>query len=208
MKIFHQLLSWYDDYWRRKHSVEKFDDLLSFSFTEYDGKKRLMDDGIWIEPGDCLAIIHFNRDCFSNNTNDPKQNARNALRFRRLIFSSLKHLANEINVNEKFQNIIAFHGVSWLPPHGEKLGFIIEKVPDSAINRIRKFYFNVLLKTFFPHLSIFDGHRIEPHAYWLTRHTLLKNFSTSSSSASDLKIDRLNPVIEMNQQPAELVGAN
>lgn len=198
MKFFHRFLSWYDDYWRRKHNVEKFDDLLSFSYENYSGEKRQMDDGTWIEPGDCLAIIHFNRECFSNNTNDPKQNARNALRFRRLIFSSLKQLAKEINDGKKFEGIKAFHGVSWLPSHGEKLGFVIEKVPDSASNSIRKFYFNVLLKTFFPHLSIFEGHRIEPHAYWLTRNTLLKNFSTAAP------VDQS----EINQQHALLAGVN
>lgn len=199
MKVFYRFLSWYDAYWRRKHGVEKFDDLLSFSFDTFSGPARQMNDGTWIEPGDRLAIIHFNRDCFSNPTNDPKQNARNALRFRRLILSSFKQLAKEINDNKKFVDIKAFHGISWLPPHGEKLGFVIEKVPDTLINSIRKFYFTVLLKTFFPHLALQETHRIEPHAYWLTRTTLLKNFAAE-------------PVVEVYQERVDetntqLVGA-
>lgn len=136
-----------------------------------------MGDGTRIGPGDWLAIIHFNRECFTNISKDPRQNARNALRFRRLIFSSFKQLAKDVNENRKFLHIKAFHGISWLPPHGEKLGFVIERVPDSMTNFIRKFYFTVLLKTFFPHLAMQENNRVEPHAYWLTRNTLLKNFS-------------------------------
>src|SRR5690606_15304414 len=107
MKLFYRFLSWYDAYWRRKHGVEKFDELLSFSFDRYSGERRLMDDGTWIEPGDCLAILHFNRECFSGSSGNPQQNARNALRFRRLIFSSLKKLAREINENEKLMQVKA-----------------------------------------------------------------------------------------------------
>lgn len=194
MKIFYQFLCWYDAYWRRKHNVEKFDDLLSFSFEKYSDKPRLI-DGMWIEPGDYLAIIHFNRECFNNSSNNPKQIIRNALRFRRLILLSFKQLADDISKNEKFSNVKAFHGVSWLPSHGEKLGFVTEKVPDSTLNSIRKFYFSVLLKTFFPHLAM---QSIEPHAYWLTRQTLLKNFSTMKSSNEP----------EINQQKnLDVVGA-
>lgn len=185
MKLFYRFLSWYDAYWRRKHGVEKFDELLSFSFDRYSGERRLMDDGTWIEPGDCLAILHFNRECFSGSSGNPQQNARNALRFRRLIFSSLKKLAREINENEKLMQVKAFHGISWLPPHGEKLGFVIERVPDSAVNRIRKFYFAILLKTFFPHLARQENTPIEPHAYWLTRHTLLRNFAADLTAVND-----------------------
>lgn len=199
MKLFYRFLCWYDAYWRRKHNVEKFDELLSFSFEKFSGERRVMNDGTWIEPGDCLAIIHFNRECFANSSNNPRQNARNALRFRRLILSSFKQLAKDIKENEKFMGVKAFHGVSWLPPHGEKLGFVIERVPDSALNTIRKLYFNILLKTFFPHLSMQENNRVEPHAYWLTRHTLLKNFSTEMST---------NELETNQQQGLSLIGAN
>jgi hypothetical protein len=171
-------MCWYDAYWRRKNNVQKFDELLSFSFEKFSGERRVMSDGTRIEPGDCLAIIHFNRECFASSSNNLRQNTRNALRFRRLILSSFKQLAKDINENEKFIGVKAFHGVSWIPPHGEKLGFVIERVPDSALNFIRKIYLTVLLKTFFPNLVARDNNPVEPHAYWLTRHTLIKNFST------------------------------
>ncbi len=179
--LFYRFMCWYDAWWRRRHGVEKFDELLSFSFEKYTGERRMMNDGTWVEPGDWLAILHFNRECFMNSPANPKEYLRNALRFRKLILSSFGQLALDINTNEKFFMVKAFHGVSWLPPHGEKLGFLIERLPDSMLNRIRTFYFKILLKTFFPHLAVVEKNRIQPHAYWLTRKSLLKNFTPEPS---------------------------
>lgn len=179
--LFYRFMCWYDAYWRRSHGVEKFDELLSFSFEKYAGERRIMNDGTWIEPGDWLAILHFNRECFASSSANPKDSIRNALRFRKLILSSLKKLALDVHANEKFVMVKAFHGVSWLPPHGEKLGFLIERLPDSMLNQVRALYFKILLNTFFPHLAAAEKNRFQPHAYWLTRQSLLKNFTPEPS---------------------------
>lgn len=176
-KLVYRFMCWYDAHWRRRHGVEKFDELLSFSFEQYAGESRIMNDGSRIEPGDWLAILHFNRECFINSSANPKDYIRNALRFRKLLLSSFKQLAHDINANEKFVMVKAFHGVSWIPPHGEKLGFLIERLPDSTLNHVRKFYFKLLLKVFFPHIATAEKNPIQPHAYWLTRNNLLKNFA-------------------------------
>lgn len=176
--LFYRIMSWYDGYWRRRNGVEKFDDLLSFSFETFSGERRVMNDGTWIEPGDYLAILHFNRECFINSSPNPQHYLRNALRFRKLLLSSFRRLAKDINENEKFVMVKVFHGVSWLPPHGEKLGFLIERLPDSTLNIVRKVYFKILLKVFFPHVAALEKNRIQPHAYWLTRQNLLKHFAT------------------------------
>lgn len=175
--LFYRIMSWYDAWWRRRHGVEKFDDLLSFSFETFSGERRVMNDGTWIEPGDYLAILHFNRECFISSSANPQHYLRNALRFRRLLLSSFRQLARDINENEKFVMVKVFHGVSWLPPHGEKLGFLIERLPDSTLNIVRKVYFKILLTVFFPHVAALEKNRIQPHAYWLTRQNLLKHFA-------------------------------
>lgn len=175
--LLYRFMCWYDDWWRRHHNVEKFDELISFSLEKFSGERRIMNDGSWIEPGDVLAILHFNRECFSGAAAHARDYMRNALRFRKLIFASLSQLAKDVNRHEKLAQVKAFYGVSWLPPHGEKFGFLIEKLPDSTLTRIRKYYFRLLLKVFFPQVAERESERIEPHAYWLTRHNLLKYFS-------------------------------
>lgn len=191
--VFYRLMCWYDAWWRRQHKVEKFDELISFSLEPFTGERRQLNDGSWIEPGDTLAILHFNRECFSvddeaENTsqNNPPVNKnsnymRNALRFRKLIFASLAQLANDIHQHERLLQVKAFHGISWLPPHGEKFGFLIEKLPDTTLTRIRKYYFRLLLSAFFPQVAARESQRIEPHAYWLSRQNLLKYFLRESA---------------------------
>jgi hypothetical protein len=177
MTMFSRFLCAYDSWWRRQHGVKKFDELLSFSFEKYSGNAHSFADGSQILAGDHLAIIHFNRDCFDSPPDNPKQNANNAWRFRRLLLASFKKLANEMVINQEFSRVKAFYGVSWLPPHGEQLGFEIEKIPGSIVNSIRTFYFGVLLKHFFPQVYRKNSKRIEPYGYWLSRKTLLKKFS-------------------------------
>ena len=177
-KLFFHCMNGYDAWWRRRHKVKQFDVLISYSLEQFSGDRRMMNDGSWIEPGDFLAILHFNHDCFSSASHNPM---RNALRFRKLIFSSLTRLAKEVCHQQQWQQVKALHGISWLPPHGEKFGFLIEPLPDSPLTRVRQFYFRLLLNAFFPQLAARESKRIRPHAYWLTRHNLLKYFSGASA---------------------------
>lgn len=178
--LFYRFMCWYDGYWRRKHGVEKFDELLSFSFEKFSGKRRVMNDGSWIEPGDWLIILHFNREFFIGSSANPQHSIRNALRFRKLLLSSLGKLAKHIDENEKFKRVKVLHGISWLPPHGERLGFLIEPKPNSIFSFFQALYFKLLLKVFFPHVAVSGKKPIQPYAYWLTRRNLLKYFSPDS----------------------------
>lgn len=175
--LFYRFMCWYDGYWRRKHGVEKFDELLSFSFEKFSGKRRVMNDGSCIEPGDWLIILHFNRECFIGSSANPQHSIRNALHFRKLLLSSLGKLAKHIDENEKFKRVKVLHGISWLPPHGERLGFLIEPKPISIFSFFQALYFKLLLKVFFPHVAVSGKKPIQPYAYWLTRRNLLKYFS-------------------------------
>lgn len=178
--LFYRFMCWYDGYWRRKHGVEKFDELLSFSFEKFSGKRRVMNDGSWIEPGDWLIILHFNREFFIGSSANPQHSIRNALHFRKLLLSSLGKLAKHIDENEKFKRVKVLHGISWLPPHGERLGFLIEPKPNSIFSFFQALYFKLLLKVFFPHVAVSGKKPIQPYAYWLTRRNLLKYFSPDS----------------------------
>lgn len=180
--LFYRFMCRYDQLWRRWHKVEKIDQLISLAFEKYTGERRVMNDGTWIEPGDGLAILHFNRECFTESGTSAREYTRSALRFRKLLIESFTHLAARVNEDENFAQVKAFYGVSWLPPHGEKVGFMIERLPDSLLNRVRKFYFRLLLKTFFPVLAARENNRLQPHAFWLTRRNLINYFSKEKRS--------------------------
>src|SRR5690606_21431920 len=195
--LFYRFMCWYDQRWREWHNVEKIDELISLSLGEHKGERRLMSDGTWIEPGDCLAILHFNRECFIPPGNTPRDYVRSALHFRKLILASFGQLSQRIQTDPRLCDVKALYGVSWLPPHGEKVGFEIERIPDSFLNNVRKLYFRLLLKTFFPVLAARENNRLQPHAYWLTRQNLIRNFS------GDTATDELATTTKQHGEPQE-----
>jgi hypothetical protein len=180
--LFYRFMCNYDRLWRRWNKVEKIDQLVSLSYGPHKGERRLMNDGSWIEPGDRLAMLHFNRECFVQAGTSPRDYARSGLRFRKMLIESFTQLATRMTTEENLRDVKALYGISWLPPHGEKVGFMIERVPDSALNNLRKFYFRLLLKTFFPVLAERENGRLQPHAFWLTRQNLLKHFAREPST--------------------------
>lgn len=204
---FYRFMCWYDGLWRRWHNVEKHDDLFSYGLEIYKGEHRQMNDGTWLAPGDQLIILHFNRECFINPGTSARDYVRSALHFRKLILASFGLMAKRLQQDEKLREVKALHGVSWLPPHGEKVGFMIERLPDSPLNAFRKFYFRLLLKTFFPVLAARENQRLQAHAYWLTRQNLFNYFSKEAR-------DELEPGPHQSReprdseaaQPAELAG--
>src|SRR5690606_33995725 len=43
--VFYRVMSWYDALWRRRHQVERIDELLSLSYENYAGERKAMNDG-------------------------------------------------------------------------------------------------------------------------------------------------------------------
>ena len=154
----------YDKSWRRRHDVQPFDKVLSLAIEPYRGQPRTLDDGTRLEPGDRLGIIHFNHDGFSADRN----RLRAALRFRRDLAKSLRQLAQSLDTDPRLQAVKALYGESWIPPHGRKVGFMVEPLPKTWRTRLQHRYVRLLLWVQFPHLAR-DNRNTWLYAYWLTR---------------------------------------
>lgn len=205
--MFYRAMCYYDQLWRRVHKVEKIDELISLSYEHYAGERRQLNDGTWIETGDQLAILHFNRECFANDDTSTRASVRAALRFRRLLLASFAHLAVRMQTDEKLHKVKALYGVTWFPPHGEKVGFMIERLPDSLRNRLRKLYFRLLLKAFFPALAVRENDRLQPHGFWLTRQQLLNYFPEEPlNDESRVNEVRSGAVASANSHSGEPIG--
>ena len=159
-RLFHA----YDRAWRRRHNVQPFDKVISLALEPYRGQSRTLADGTCLEPGDQLAIIHFNHDGFSADHN----RMRAALRFRRDLANSLRQLATRLETDPELRAVKALYGESWLPPHGRKVGFMVEPLPRTWRTRLQHRYVRLLLWMQFPHLAR-SNRDTWLHAYWLTR---------------------------------------
>ena len=184
--LFRKLFRRYDQLWRRWHRVYPVDDLLSLSLETYIGEPHTLPNGVTVNSGDRLGVLHFNHGAFVGASEGDPGNLRGALHFRRQLFASLRHLAATVEVNPAFAEIDMFHGVTWLRAHGEKIGFVIEPLPDTLATRLKAMHFRLLLRAFFPALARRENQRLHPHAFWMSRRELLTNFSHGPGEMSKL----------------------
>lgn len=175
---FQWLFERYDRLWRRLHGVRQIDALLSLSIGKYRGPPRTLPGGVHLEKGDCLGNLHFNHEFFADPTDGTGANMNGALRFRRQLYRSLMYLARRMADEPELDRVKVFHGVNWFPPHGEKAGFVVERLPDGFRTRLLMLHFRLYLKAFFPTLASRQQGSLHPHAYWLTRKELFANFGS------------------------------
>ena len=174
----------YDRLWRRLHRVDRIDALLSMSIDSHRGASRTFPSGARLQRGDRVGVLHFNHECFADAATGDPGNRHGALRFRRQLFGSLQHLATRVQQDPELESVQAFCGVVWFRPHGEKVGFVVERLPDGPRTRLRILHFRLFLRAFFPALGRRVRARVHPHVYWLTRRDLLAHFGRSAARRS------------------------
>lgn len=182
-RLFHA----YDRAWRRRHNVRPFDKVLSLAIEPYRGKPRTLADGTRLVPGDPLGVIHFNHDGFSRDGN----RVRAALQFRRDLANSLQKLAQRLECDPELGAIKALYGESWIPPHGRKVGFMVEPLPKTWRTRLQHSYVRFLLWMQFPHLAQ-RNRDTWLHAYWLTRNqwqVLPQRLNAGREEGGDVAVD-------------------
>jgi hypothetical protein len=128
-----------------------------------------------LEPGDPIGVIHFN-----NQVLQRAQAARNARHrgfiFARLLIEGLQTLAERVQHDPELRAVHGFHGITWIPPHGSRVGFVAEPLPDTWRTRWLSLYFRMLLFAFNPATAAAVGDQLRPYEWWLSRDDLLQNF--------------------------------
>jgi hypothetical protein len=148
--------------------------LLFIQPTRYRGPARALGD-TRLEPGDAIGVIHFN-----NQALERAQSVRNARHggfvFARLLIEALQLLAERVREDPELAAVNGFHGITWIPPHGRKVGFVAEPLPDTWRTRWLSFYFRMLLFAFNPSTAATMGKQLRPYEWWLSRDDLLAYF--------------------------------
>jgi len=131
-------------------------------------------DGTRLAPGDLVGTLHFNNARFPQIEADTSRRA--ALRFVRLMLESMHILADKARRDPMFSDLAVYHAVSWLPPHGQRIGFITEPFRNGPKKRLIAAYFRLLVWAFAPAEQTRASARPDPTIYWLTRKELLRRF--------------------------------
>ena len=163
-----------DARYNRRHGLQPVGQVLLVGRVRYQGPEKLFPDGTLLRPDDVIGQLHFsNRNLTALGAGGTQLTG---FRFARLMRESLRLLAQSANDDPVLSTISVFRGVTWLPAHGDVVGFISEPLPRTWRNWWLGPYFRLLSWTFSP--STGGGRerrKPAPRVYWLTRSMLAQN---------------------------------
>lgn len=173
-KITQSCLLRVDALYCKRHRLQLVGDILYVGRSVYRGPAREFADGTRLASGDFVGSLHFNNARFPQI--DADNSRRAALRFLRLMLDSMHNLADRARQDPIFADLTVYHAVSWLPPHGQRVGFTTEPFPDGPRKRLMAAYFRLLVWAYAPAEETRASARPDPTVYWLTRKELLRRF--------------------------------
>jgi hypothetical protein len=90
---------------------------------------------------------------------------------------SLRALAEVAQSDPTLRDVTVFQGMTWLPAHGEVVGFVSTPMPKNWRTRLLAGHFRILMSVFAPAARIRERGNAEPRFYWLTRTALVSNLN-------------------------------
>lgn len=181
-----------DDAYRNRHRLRPVGEILYVGRSRYSGPAIEFADGNRMLPGDLVGTLHFNNARFSQMDADTSRLL--ALRFARLMLESMRILAERAREDPMFADLAVYHGVTSLPPHGQRIGFITEPFPDGLKKRLIAAYSRLLVWAYAPAGQTRDSVRADPTIFWLTRNELLRRFGNVRDDVDESNSESRSPV--------------
>jgi hypothetical protein len=184
MKLAHRwarkVLEKVDRWYYRRYRLRTLGPVLYLGQTRYHGPELHFEDGTLLRDNDPIGRLHFNNSSIAALGEGSMQ--RVGFRFARLMRESLRQLAHAAHTDPSLQDIAVFQGLTWLPAHGEVVGFVSTPLPKSWRTRLLAGHFRLLMWVFAPAARIRERGQAEPRQYWLTRAALTRNLGKLKSA--------------------------
>jgi hypothetical protein len=162
-----------DAWYYRKHQLRPVGPALHVGCTRYHGPDMEFADGTVLRDNEMIGMLHFNNASMSSMGEGSVHRA--GFRFARMMRQSLRILAENSHGDPELQDIRVYYGITWLPDHGDVVGFVSKPLPMTLRNRWIRFYLRLLMWTFAPATKARKQADVQPRAYWVTRGTLAQN---------------------------------
>jgi hypothetical protein len=162
-----------DRWYYRRHQLRTLGPVLYLGRARYRGPEICFEDGTRLRDNDPIGRLHFNNASIAALGEGSMQ--RVGLRFARLMRESLRQLAQAAHTDPSLREIAVFQGLTWLPAHGEVVGFVSTPLPKTWKTRLLARHFRLLMWVFAPSARIRGRGHTEPRQYWLTRAALTRN---------------------------------
>jgi hypothetical protein len=172
-RLARRMLGAVDAWYCRRHRLRALGPVLYIGEARYRGPDLTFEDGTALRNNDPIGRLHFNNASIAALGEGSMH--RVGFRFARLMRESLRILAECAESDPVFRDVRAFQGVTWIPAHGEVVGFVSKPLPRTWKTRLLSRHFRMLMWVFAPAQRIRDRGRAEPRTYWLTRTALRSN---------------------------------
>jgi hypothetical protein len=187
MNVLHRcarrVLGWVDAWYYRRYRLRTLGPVLFIGSATYRGPRIDFPDGTVLRDNDPICRLHFNNANIAALGEGSMQ--RVGFRFAKLMRESLRLLETAARTDPQLQGISVFQGVTWIPSHGEVVGFVSTPMPEGWRTKLLTAHFRMLSWVFAPASRIRDRGNTAPRLYWLTRTAL-------TSNVSKLKVDARN----------------
>jgi hypothetical protein len=177
MKLLHfaarKALGLIDAWYYRRHRLRTLGPVLYLGHARYRGPELRFADGTLLRDNDPIGRLHFNNTSIAALGEGSMQ--RVGFRFAKLMRESLRTLAEVAHSDPALRDVRVFQGMTWLPAHGEVVGFVSTPMPRTWRTRLLARHFRMLMWVFAPAARIRARAHAEPRFYWLTRTALTQN---------------------------------
>ena len=175
-RIMGRVEAWYN----RRHRLQAVGQVLLVGRVRYRGPEKLFPDGTLLRPDDVIGQLHFsNRNIAGLGAGGTQLTG---FRFARLMRESLRLLVHSAHNDPALSTISVFTGVTWIPAHGDVVGFISEPLPRTWRTWWLGPYFRLLSWVFSPSAGGRERRKAQPRVYWLTRAMLAQNLNKLSKA--------------------------
>jgi len=176
------ILARVDVWYQRKHGLRALGPVLRVGRVRYHGPTRTFEDGTILQDNEWIGRLHFDNSNIAAIGEGSLH--RTGFRFAKLMRESLRTLAEVSQTDPQLRSIHVFHGVTWIPEHGNVVGFVSTTRPKTWRTRMLGGYFRLLMWTFAPASRTRAKARTEPRDYWLTQRMLAQNLRKLSKAES------------------------
>lgn len=176
------VLSRVDRWYQRKHRLRALGPVLRIGCVRYRGPQREFPDGTVLRENEWIGELHFNNSSIAAIGDGSLH--RTGFRFAKLMRESLRMLAEAAQSDAELRSIAVYHGVTWIPDHGNVVGFVTTPRPKTWRTRILGAYMKLLMWTFAPASRTRERANTEPRDYWLTQRMLTQNAHKLSKTGS------------------------
>lgn len=183
--IARRILGLIDAWYYRRHRLRTIGPVLFLGHTRYRGPELRFPDGTVLRENDPIGRLHFNNASIAALGEGSMQ--RVGFRFAKLMRESLRTLAETAHTDPTLREVRVFQGVTWLPAHGEVVGFLSTPMPRSWKTRWLARHFRMLMWVFAPSARIRARAHAEPRLYWLTRTALTQNLGKLKQERADAR---------------------